>query len=773
MSQDSTSHPHQTHFNKTPSIGWRTADAVDTNSNFFFTLAQWSPVGIFRTDDQDKCIYVSERWRELAGMPQADALGTGWVNAIYGDDRERVAQTWRASIEANLSFNMEYRMQGADGRITWVLGRARPEWDDAGKRIGYVGAITDISEYKADQAKLCERTEELTALLRVSQELITAQNLHALLQTVTDRIAELSALKSAAVFLLEEETLHLWATTPPQPPQYHDALRNAPLADFPYMYEAVTLGMPVFIPDTATADLTPAEQDIIALLNLRSVLFLPLIIEKKVTGVLIVATSEPQAFFEEQINRCGTFANMAALAVQNARLYESNQRYTAELEHKINIQALSEQVLRESEERWKFALEGSGDGVWDSDLQSGETHYSKRWKEMLGFAEHEIRNDREEWYQRIHPDDAPDLMANLQNHIEGVTDSTTAEFRMQCKDGAWKWIHGRGMVVSRDAAGKPLRIIGTNTDISERKQRDDELKKIRERYELATNVGKVGIWDWEPVSGNIVWNDEMYRVLGLTQGKVTPSSELFFEMIPLEDRKLIISAVREAIAAKSPYSMDFRVIHRNGQEHVCHASGIVEFDANDQAVRMLGTVQDITHRRQNEEQIWQLAHFDSLTGLPNRILLHDRATQAISMAYRTQQQFAVLFIDLDHFKNINDTLGHRIGDLLLIEVAARLKSIVRDVDTVARLGGDEFIVLLPGAEAKGTQQVAQNALHTIAQPYMLEQHKLFVTTSIGIAMYPKDGNDFDALTKCADIAMYLAKRDGRNNHRFFTPEILG
>jgi diguanylate cyclase (GGDEF)-like protein/PAS domain S-box-containing protein len=176
-------------------------------------------------------------------------------------------------------------------------------------------------------------------------------------------------------------------------------------------------------------------------------------------------------------------------------------------------------------------------------------------------------------------------------------------------------------------------------------------------------------------------------------------------------------------------------------------------------------------QREAEAHIQRLAHFDALTGLPNRILLNDRCQHALSVAQRNQQSVALIFLDLDHFKNINDSLGHRVGDEVLIELALRLKAAVREQDTVSRLGGDEFILLLPDTDASGAAHVAEKLLHAALQPFLIEQHELTVTPSIGIALYPKDGSSLDALSRCADAAMYRAKGDGRNSYRFFTTEI--
>ena len=180
---------------------------------------------------------------------------------------------------------------------------------------------------------------------------------------------------------------------------------------------------------------------------------------------------------------------------------------------------------------------------------------------------------------------------------------------------------------------------------------------------------------------------------------------------------------------------------------------------------------DITERRKAEQRIEHLARFDLLTGLPNRALLNDRVRYAISMAQRNDEHLALMFIDLDRFKDINDTLGHDVGDELLLQVAARLKSAVRDEDTVARLGGDEFILLLPGTDNQGAANVAGKLLSIFAQPHQVGGQEVVVTPSIGIAMYPGDGKSFDELSKSADIAMYRTKQAGRNDFSFFAQEM--
>lgn len=190
-----------------------------------------------------------------------------------------------------------------------------------------------------------------------------------------------------------------------------------------------------------------------------------------------------------------------------------------------------------------------------------------------------------------------------------------------------------------------------------------------------------------------------------------------------------------------------------------------------EAPRFVVLSRDITKNKEAEEKVLQLAHYDVLTGLPNRSLLADRCQYALSSAQRNSQSVALMFLDLDHFKNVNDSLGHRVGDALLRALARRMSTLVREQDTVSRLSGDEFILVLPETDALGAAHVAEKLLQAAAEPFEIESHELIVTPSIGIAMYPNDGADFDTLSRCADAAMYSAKQHGRNHYRFFTAEM--
>ncbi len=297
--------------------------------------------------------------------------------------------------------------------------------------------------------------------------------------------------------------------------------------------------------------------------------------------------------------------------------------------------------IKSNEERWQFALEGAREGVWDWDITTDSVIRSARWCEIFGYERHEIKPTAEGGRQLIHPDDKARQLDDTQGYFQGENNVYESEYRMLCKDGSWKWILSRGMIVSKDKQGRPTRMIGTHSDISERK------------------------------------NDE--------------------------------------------------------------------------------------------DKMFRLAHFDPVTNLPNRILFADRFQQMIKASERDAQQITLLFLDLDHFKEVNDTLGHEMGDVLLQKVAKRLLECVRAQDTVARMGGDEFTIILNNMDDHAdADSVALKILSKLTQPYLLRGSLTYISASIGISIYPNDGKEVEVLLKNADQAMYAAKDNGRNGYHYFT-----
>ncbi len=286
----------------------------------------------------------------------------------------------------------------------------------------------------------------------------------------------------------------------------------------------------------------------------------------------------------------------------------------------------------------------------------------------------------------------------------------------------------------------------------------------------AERIAHLGSWEADPVSGRDHWSAELYRILGVPPDTQSTQQNFLAALHP-EDRPLLQETLDKVRQGQAGANLDMRLARPGREGRIVHVS--IEATPATNGVRTLrGTVQDVSESRAAEAHIHYLAHYDTLTGLPNRSLWINRAEQALAFARRNHTCVGVLFLDLDNFKKVNDTLGHPIGDRLLSAAAKRLSQCLRDEDVLARLGGDEFVVLLPQlSRSEDAATVARKLLDSLLTPFDIDGQELTVSTSIGIALAPDNGTDVDALLKHADTAMYDAKNEGRNDFRFFTSEM--
>ncbi|MBI5782251.1 MAG: EAL domain-containing protein, partial [Gammaproteobacteria bacterium] len=326
--------------------------------------------------------------------------------------------------------------------------------------------------------------------------------------------------------------------------------------------------------------------------------------------------------------------------------------------------------------------------------------------------------------------------------------------------------------VIRNDAGQPTGMLVGIRDLTRARQAEEMLRESAASLANAQRIAHLGNWDWNIATDELRWSDEIYRIFGLKPQEFGATYEAFLSSVHPDDRQFVINTVNRALYEKEPYSIDHRIVLPDGTERIVHEQAEVAFDENDKPVRMVGTVQDVTERKQAQERLNYLAHYDTLTGLPNRVLLQDRLSQTMFEADRRDRLVAVMFLDLDRFKIINDTLGHDVGDALLKEVAGRLTACVRAGDTISRLGGDEFTVVLANvAHVDDVSRVAQKIVDSFIPPFQIAGREMFISTSIGITLYPFDDDKLDSLLRNADAAMYHAKEMGRNTFQFYTAEL--
>jgi diguanylate cyclase (GGDEF)-like protein len=340
--------------------------------------------------------------------------------------------------------------------------------------------------------------------------------------------------------------------------------------------------------------------------------------------------------------------------------------------------------------------------------------------------------------------------------------------------------------VRREGAAEVGALIdGFNSMLDHVQKRDEQLvsledlKRSEASLAYAQRLAKVGNWEWKANGAPAYWSPEVYRILDIDPAGTRPVFESFLTRVPAEEREFAQAAFH-ALMKGDRQDLEHRIVTRDGQERIIYQQAETQRE-DGRIVAVRGTLQDVTEQKQMERKMRVLAYYDSLTGLPNRTQFKEQLARALRAAARKNERLAVMFLDLDRFKQINDSLGHSVGDQLLKEVGVRLATMLRAGDgvghdagegTMARLGGDEFTVLLSGlAQPEDAGKVAGRIVAELARPFAIGGHELFVSASLGVAVYPTDGQDVDELLKAADVAMYSAKEQGRNNYQFYSAEL--
>lgn len=426
----------------------------------------------------------------------------------------------------------------------------------------------------------------------------------------------------------------------------------------------------------------------------------------------------------------------------------------------------AEASLRASEEQLKLVLEGSGLGFWDWNIKTGEVQRNARWAEMLGYTYDEIKNSVKQWIDFIHPEDREKAWQSIRDHLEGKTDQHGLEYRMLTKDGDIRWIMDCAKIVSYDPDGRPLRMCGTHTDISERKEIEKSMQLATLVYKNSSEAMTVTDADGVILAVNPAFTQitgyAAHETIGQNGWDLLSSSSHYDPSS--------YNAMRRAVAAGKDWRGEIKNRRKDGDDLVVQVTINTIFNETGFVHRHVALFSNITEKKKTEEIIWNQANYDPLTGLPNRRLCIEHLQQEAKKAQRSGHQVALLFLDLDLFKEVNDTLGHDMGDMLLKEASHRLMDCVRETDTVSRLGGDEFTVVLSDLEStECIERVAQTILRKLAEPFLLDGQRTYISASIGITLFPDDAQDVDTLLKNADQAMYAAKGQGRNRFQYFTP----
>ncbi|HEV7855354.1 MAG TPA: diguanylate cyclase [Herminiimonas sp.] len=425
------------------------------------------------------------------------------------------------------------------------------------------------------------------------------------------------------------------------------------------------------------------------------------------------------------------------------------------------------EALLRRETSMALAIEGSGTGIWDRNVVTNQIEYSNGWKALLGYAESEISNHIEESYTRVHPDDLASVQATIQAHFDQKTESYEVEHRIRCKDGSYKWICSRGKVVQRDAAGKPLRMIGTTSDVTAMRALAENLRQSAQLITSLTNEvpGLVYQYRLKP-NGDAFFSyasEGIRDIYEITPEQVANDVTAIDRLLHPDDRIRYYDSLQASAASQTPWHLEYRVIlPRQGLRW--RQANARPRRLEDGSVLWHGFITDVTERKRIEFELEGFATIDFLTQLPNRRYFIQRMEEELARIQRVAgARTAVLMCDLDHFKNINDCYGHAVGDLVLKHFADILRDELRKIDTAGRVGGEEFSVVLGHAGIDEAMIFARRLQKKVAgQPLVNGDATIPFTLSIGVSVMKVTDSCTDAALSRSDIALYRAKENGRN-----------
>lgn len=458
--------------------------------------------------------------------------------------------------------------------------------------------------------------------------------------------------------------------------------------------------------------------------------------------------------------QCKNGATRTALVSLTENEANRSSEYTVVF-YDITGRKQAEDQLQVSKHQLENVIDGAQLGYWDWNYKTGEHRVNDRWLSMLGLSRSQIDNTLSDWEKLIHPDDKQSVIDMIQAHIKSKQ-AYVAEFRMKHVDGHWVWIQGAGAVVEFDEFNAPLRLCGTHQDITARKQIEAKLmlsaRVFSDAYEgISITDASNTIVDVNPAFCDITGYSRQ-DVIGknpeiLHSGRHDPT---------------FYTAIWDELREKGHWQGEVWNRKKSGEVYVEALTISQLLDDHGQVINYISVFTDITDRKKQEEKLSLMAHYDLLTGLPNRALFSDRFHQAIAYSKRTKAQLAVCFLDLDNFKPVNDNYGHDVGDQLLIEVANRITACLRDDDTVSRQGGDEFALLLNDIESyEHCKKTLDRVHHSLSLPYLVSGYYHNISVSTGVTLYPSDDSDIDTLLRHADQAMYQSKQLGRNRYQLF------
>lgn len=719
--------------------------ALRKSEEKFRSLVEQTNDWIWEIDRNGVFTYVSPQVYEIVGYEPAEILGKTTFDLMAIDEIKRFAAVLECFISLQKPFaRLEKTLTHKDGHLVVLETSGSPVFDSRSGFQGYRGIARDITKRKQAEAALQKAKDELE--IRVAERTAELRSANEQLQSeIIERQQTEVALRESEARYRDIFEKDITANSITTPDGHLTACNSAFLRLFGFRSKEEALGCHM-------EKLHPSKTEREALIDrIRQECMLDTheLHMCRVDGTPITVVT----------NTIGIFNETGELVEIHNHAFDISERKQAE------------EALHDAHQRLMYHVENSPLAVIEFDHKLRVLRWSSQTEKVFGWrAEEVLGKSLLNWFvftedkERVRCDMVEPLMS-------GREQRKVIHNRNYTKDGSvidCEWYNS----VLRDEAGKLVSILSFALDVTERQQTEAALRESEERYALAVQGANDGIWDWNLQTNEVYFSTRWKSMLGYEEHEVGNGLDECYNRMCPED----IQQIRAAMAAHiegltSHYESEHRMRHKDGTYRWTLNRGLAIRDANGKPYRMAGSQTDITDRKVAEEQLVYDAFHDALTGLSNRALFMDRLGQTIERAKRHEDHlFAVLFLDLDHFKVINDSLGHNIGDQLLIAFTRRLKACTRSEDTVARLGGDEFVILLENiTDIGGVIHVAERVQAELVLPFNLSGHEVFTTTSIGIALSTTSYDQTQDLLRDADIALYRAKSLGRARYAMFDP----
>ena len=784
-------------------------------------------VGIYIVQN-GKFVYVSPLFQKLSGYSHADLLGTNPLDHVHPEDRETIRQKAIKSLKEKSS-SYEYRFVMKKGEIIWVMEMVT-SITYKGKRAA-LGSFMDITERKHMEDELRRSEEKYRTILENIEDGYSELDLRGNFIFFNEALYRIQGYpkeelikKNYRDLMDEENAKKIFAI--------YNKVFTTGESEKEVPYEIITKSGDRRHLETSITPMKDASGRIFAFRGIvrdrterRQAEETLRQSEEKYRNIL---ESIQEGYFELDLAGNYTFVNGAngrflgytkeelvgmnfrqhtneetakklyqpyrelyltgkpikALEVKAIRkdgtkvIYETSISLIRDSEGKpigfrgvsrdITERKQAEETISHSEERYRTIIEQMEDGYFEIDFNGKFTFVNDAECNNLGYKREELIGMNHRLYADKKNSKAL-IILFIEVYKTGIPIKAYA-LELTKKDGT-KSYNEISVSLIRNSKGEPIGFRGIARNVTERKLMEESLRQSEERYR--TIIEELKEWYFETdIAGNITYfNDIFANVLGFSRKELTGLN--FRSFIKKEDSDSVYRLFNQVFkTGQSTKNFPYEFISTDGTVTSAEFSVFPKQDKEGKVCGFRGVGHDITARKRAEEKIKYMATHDSLTGLPNRLMFSQLLNHAIKSARRYTRQFAVLFIDLDRFKVINDTLGHEAGDQLLQEIAMRLKQTLRAVDVVARLGGDEFVILIEEiSDSSQVATVSHNILTTIIKPITIMGQECHITASIGISVFPKDAEDEQSLMKNADMAMYLAKEKGKNNYQFYSEDI--